>query len=322
MKLSLSISLCFTLLLVGETVLAQDAPPEFNLQGAVKKITETSTFAGMEGAHDSTTYLFSESGILIQQIDNQNLEYTCNFITTFDKKGNNVSKKCRGCTRVSTWVNSYNELGLLVKLEAQQWHQSTTYSYDDQNYLIESIYTDSSDLRSSIFRKIMSYKYDSLGNNIIKITKEQEIANTSFDTTLVKLMNYDSLNQPLETYIYGSSYGIPVLYFQYFTHDLSGNLICEIQKYNDTTHQHKLDSIYFDTKFVLKIRAKQANQNDLIHEHKSEYEYDNYGNITLEKTPTYRLEYKYVYDEQGNWIEKQSVSQSGFLTKRVITYYR
>lgn len=99
--------------------------------------------------------------------------------------------------------------------------------------------------------------------------------------------------------------------------------------YPDKTDVQETTSDYNNQQQLIKKTERERKKGAVDFELKSEttYEYDQYGNITLERTSRLLyVTYKYTYDKYGNWLTQLESHKAGdsifsYLTERSITYY-
>ncbi|MDR1581791.1 MAG: hypothetical protein LBS55_00785 [Prevotellaceae bacterium] len=185
--------------------------------------------------------------------------------------------------------------------------------------------------------------YDKLGN-IISETKEAPIVSGYFSTKY----RYDANKRLSKKEINSNGKFIATHIFHY---DVNGNInkkeIKKIKRYdiNDEEFEYKYDDknrlveeIHLDGKKYNKIEYQYNDKNQLIRRveynerdgitYETDYTYDELDNLSTEISAyrgnnTFNYSYVYEYDNQGNWINKRSLSddKTYSLQIRIITYY-
>lgn len=299
-----------------------------NLKGKIKKIDfkayrlnkDSKIFENIGGTF-SWTFFFNEQAEITKEISN--LGKTIIFYKSFLK--NQIIKQ--------EWLTKDGELLRLEKFEYPNNSDFATFFFlKKENGSEESSNLKREDLDADSFiyhGKSFDYLY--FKNKLI-----ERIANYGplkfkyeyFDTcsTIItykneKLSNLEKFNEHdylIEKEHYDDNGEL--LHLETRKYDSANNLIEKIIKTQNI--EKPIHEIYIYNQENLKIEEKYKTT---LFGFKTSisYEYDFSGNLIFKKVNNEIITYKYVYDENGNWVEKFEIRKSKIINKyiRVIDYF-
>ncbi|NOQ72112.1 MAG: hypothetical protein GQ574_08930 [Crocinitomix sp.] len=322
MKLTLKISLLLIMALVNRIGIAQ-GPPSIKLNGPVKQVLEIRSELTYESPIDTTTYIFNKNGSLIKIIDAKRFSSECSFVYTYDTKGNIISRSCPDNKRSTSWINSYNDLGHLIKTQNPSDQITTLYSYNEHNQRTTIKRIDSSNLGWTIFKIDTFFQYDEKHNLTSK-----HVYRTLFPDEEPVLISKE-INAYTDTGLIASSETVTYnidgskTSFSTYTYNTDGNL-----KSLKTLHKHSpYESItlylYDQSRLATELITVTFMKKGKLTSFKRENHFDELGNITKHVNHTGTHIFTYTYDLNGNWIIKTTFSQGieHIKTIRNITYF-
>ncbi len=236
---------------------------------------------------------YDENGIISSKkhYDNDGnvLEYT-----DYDSNGNIINQRVHEITQDGS-IHIYD---LTLNTSSNELFKEYEEFYDSSGVILSSI----SYRTDGTLRKTVSYQYEN--SNLIAESSTDDNGQYNY---LIEY-DYDTDNRLIsKKYSDTFGYSLSKVYSVKYTYDNNGN---RIESTYDSSDNLKSISIYDNNNNLLK--SESYSHDKLLSEHI--YEYDDYGNIILDKTSFTVYTYNYEYDHVGNIIAMQEYINEGDTT--------